>query len=450
MGALPTRAMTRADHAWLRMDRPENLMVIHLALVFSAYLSRGDVREKLQSRLTLHHQFTHRVEHHWLRAQWVPDAAFSVDRHLDELHLPPGSGATELKAWMSGEACKPLANDRPLWKATLVHEVGGRSALVMRVHHSLADGVSLMDLISRMTDVAPGAQYVRPALTSEREGLSVSVLLRRMSRVLADALRILFMRKDRSNKLKGSPGRKKSIAWSDALSLAATREIAHRHSATVNDVMLAVITGTLRRYLRAQGQADLAGPLRAAIPINLRPRGDMYLLGNQFGLVALELPVHLADPLQRLHTVRDAMTVLKHGFQGQLALALTRGADLLPLYLHQLLLGIFSRRGTAVVTNVIGPAEARSIAGVRIDEMMLCEPQGMTLGVGVSIISYNGSVRVGFLVDNKLMADCTAVAASIRDDFEELWRRLFAADHCGAGVYTGNVDSSVSVMPSAH
>ena len=114
-----------------------------------------------------------------------------------------------------------------------------------------------------------------------------------------------------------------------------------------------------------------------------------------------------------------------------------RGADLLPLYLHQLLLGIFSRRGTAVVTNVIGPAEARSIAGVRIDEMILCVPQGMTLGVGVSIISYNGSVRVGFLVDNKLMADCTAVAASIRDDFEELWRRLFAADHCGAGVYTG-------------
>jgi len=412
--------MSSVDYALWRAAGHGNL-VIPLLMVFSAELSRDAVRENLQTRLALYHQFTHRIERRWwLRAHWVPDPAFSIDKHLDELRFPAGSGAEELKTWMSGEVCKPLANDRPLWKATLVHGIDGRSALVMRVHHSLADGMSLMGLISHMTDITQGAPLMEPARVSQREALSIGVLLRRAPRVLADALQMVFMRKDRSTKLKGQLGRDKSLAWSDALSLAATREIAHRHSATVNDVMLAVIAGALHWYLRARDEAAVAGPLRAAIPMNIRPRGDSSILGNQFGLVGLELPIHLTDPLQRLRAVRDAMTALKGGLQGQLALALVRCAGLLPLHLQQLVLGIFLRRCTAVITNVIGPAEARTVAGVRIDELIGFVPQTMMVGVGVSILSYNDTVRIGFLVDNKLMPDCAAAAALIRDSFEQL------------------------------
>jgi diacylglycerol O-acyltransferase len=423
---MQARPMSSADHAWLRMDSPQNLVVIHLAFVFSGVLSLDGVRRKLLARLLDHHQFTHRVQRGWLRARWVRDDAFHIDRHLAELTLPAGSGSKELKAWMSGEACKPLATDRPLWLATLVQQVDGRSALVMRVHHSLADGVSLMDLISGMTDIADGAQFTEPAQASEREALTPAVLLRRAPSVLSDALTMLFMRRDKPSKLKGEPGRHKSVAWSDALSLATTHEIAHRHGATVNDVMLAVIAGTLRRHLHAQGRSKIAAPVRTVIPMNMRPPGDGHLLGNQFGLVGLELPVHEADPLQRLHTVRDGMTVLKRGFQGQLALALVRFAGLLPLALQRAVLGIFSRRCTVIVTNVIGPAEARSVDGVRMDELMLCVPQGMTVGVGVSIISYNDVVRIGFLVDNKLMPDCAAAASAVRGCFEQLRRAACA------------------------
>jgi WS/DGAT/MGAT family acyltransferase len=308
-----------------------------------------------------------------------------------------------------------------------VHGVDGGSALVMRVHHSLADGVSLMDLISGMTDIAEGAQFVEPARASQREALTPSVLLRRAPSVLSDAMTMLFMRRDKPSRLKGEPGRHKSVAWSDALPLAATRDIAHRHGATVNDVMLAVIAGALRRHLHAQGQAEIATPVRSVIPMNMRPPGRSHLLGNQFGLVGLELPVHEAQPLKRLLAVRDGMTALKRGFQGQLALALVRFAGLLPLALQRVVLGIFSRRCTVIVTNVIGPAEPRSVAGVRMDELMLCVPQGMTVGVGVSIISYDDTLRIGFLVDNKLMPDCSAAAASVRGCFEQLRRAASAA-----------------------
>jgi diacylglycerol O-acyltransferase / wax synthase len=416
------KTMSPADHAWLRMDSPENLVVIHLAFVFAGPMQLGAVRERLESRLLPFHQFTHRVQRGWLRAKWVPDEQFHIDCHVTEMHLPPGSGARELKTWMSGEACKPLDPSRPLWLATLVHGVDGRSALVMRVHHSLADGVSLMDLISGMTDIAEGAHYVAPARASQRPALTAGVVLRHAGRVAADAATMLFMRKDKPSRIKGTPGRHKSVAWSDALSLPATRDLAHRHGATVNDVMLAVIAGALRRHLHAQGDKDIAAPVRTVIPMNMRPPGESHLLGNQFGLVGLELPVHLADPLARLQAVRDGMTGLKRGFQGQLALALVRFAGVLPQFLQQAVLGIFSRRCSVIVTNVIGPAEARSVSGVRMDELMLCVPQGMTVGVGVSIISYNDQVRIGFLVDNQLMPDCTAAAAAVRTCFDQLAR----------------------------
>ncbi len=419
---MTTRTMSSPDHAWLRMDSPENLVVIHLAFVFEGELPLAAVRHKLQTRLLAHHQFTHRVQRGWLRSHWVADPLFSIERHLHEMRLPAGSGHKELKAWMSGEACKPLAADRPLWLATLVHGVDGRSALVMRVHHSLADGVSLMDLISGMTDIAPGERYVEPAHASQRLALTPGVVLRHAPQVLADAMTMIFMRRDKPSRIKGAPGRHKSVAWSEPMSLTATRELAHRHGATVNDVMLAVIAGALRRHLHTQGERHVAAPVRTVIPMNMRPPGESHLLGNRFGLVGLELPVHLADPLARLRAVRDGMTGLKRGFQGQLALALVGFAGLLPIALQRALLGLFSRRCSVIVTNVIGPAEPRCVAGVRMDELMLCVPQGMTVGVGVSIISYNDMLRIGFLVDNKLMPDCAAAAATVRGCFDQLSR----------------------------
>lgn len=415
-----TMPMSAADHAWLRMDTPQNLVVIHLALCFRAPLPLAAVVARLRVRLAQHAPFTHRVQRGWVRARWVPDPHFSVARHLQELQLPPGAGRAELRSWMSAQASLPLPNDRPLWQASLVHGVDGGSALVMRVHHSLADGVSLMALVGDLTDIAQGEVHVPPARAAERPELGLALLLRRAPRVLADAAHMLFMRRDKPSRLKGAPGVAKTVAWSEPLSLAMARDLGARHGATVNDVMLTVIADVLRRHLQARGVTGISAPVRTVIPLNMRPHSEAHLLGNRFGLVGLELPVHLDDPLQRLHAVLDGMTSLKRGLQGQLALTLVRLGGCLPARLQSVLLGIFSRRCTVIVTNVIGPAEARSIGGVRMDELMLCVPQGMSVGVGVSIVSYNGELRIGLLVDEQLMPDAATAAASVRGCFEQL------------------------------
>jgi diacylglycerol O-acyltransferase / wax synthase len=331
----------------------------------------------------------------------------------------PAQGRRNSEPGCRAKSSEPLAIDRPLWQATLVHNIGSRSALLMRVHHSLADGMSLMNLVSRMTDVAQDTHLVESARSRERRDLSVGMLLRRAPRVLADAWQIIFTQKDRTHQLRGTLGPDKSVAWSEALSLATTRDIARRHHATANDVMLAVVAAALRQYLCAQRRTMIARPMLAAIPMNTRSRGDSHQVGNRFGFAGLRLPVHLADPLQRLRAVRDGMGAVKRGFQGELTLALMRCASVLPPHVQRLALGSLLHRFTAVITNVIGPAEERTVGGVRIHSLIGFVPP-MAVGVGISILSYNDSVRICFLVDDKLMPNCLAAAASIRGCFGEL------------------------------
>jgi len=434
----PAVPMTLCDHAWLRMDEPQNLVVIHTTLIFETALTLADAALWLKQLFTPHHQFTHRIERSWLGARFVPDPAFSPTRHLQEAQLPPGSGVRELQALTTAHTAAPLPTDRALWQATLVQGVDGASALLLRIHHCLIDGRALMALLARKTALADGAAPQVPARVSVREDLSLGNLLRRAPRMLADAAHILFMRRDRATRLKGRPGLEKAMAWSAPLPLQQVRELAHRCQATVNDAMLAVISDALRGYLGAKGERPRA-LLRAVVPMDLRPRGEEHLLGNRFGLVGVDLPVHEADAQRRIERLRDQMTGLKLGTQSQLGLALLRLAGTLPRAVQQAIFGLFTGRCTAVITNVIGPAEARSVAGHRLRDLLVFVPQSITIGVGISIMSYADTVRVGFLADRGLMPDPELAASMVAACFERLNLALQspAAGAAGASALPG-------------
>ncbi|OYT86828.1 MAG: hypothetical protein CFE46_15480 [Burkholderiales bacterium PBB6] len=418
---LPRAPMLAADHAWLRMERPDNRVIIHLALVVDGPLQLSAVMACLSDRLLNYPAFTHKVVRCGWRSQWQADPQFRLEHHVRQCVVPGGLQRSALKAWMASQAHEALPADRPLWDATLVHNVDGEhSALVMRVHHALADGVSLMHLMRELTDVAPGTPRLAPARTAQRSPLSPATLRHQPWRVLADAWRLATLPADRPTLLKGQPGIHKSVAWSESLPLAQVHALAKTQGTTVNDVMLALIADVLRQDLRLRTKPRPSAPIRTVVPMNLRRHGEEDQLGNRFGLVGCDLPVHLSDPLDRLRAIHRDMQQLKHSWQGQLALALVQVAGCLPQRLQDALLGLWSRRCTVIVTNVIGPAEPRTFAGAPLDDLMLLVPQGMTVGVGVSIVSYAGQLRVGFLVDTKLMPDCSGAAAGIKPAFDRL------------------------------
>ena len=157
--------------------------------------------------------------------------------------------------------------------------------------------------------------------------------------------------------LRGPLGVSKRVAWAEPLDLEEVKAVGRACGCTVNDVLLAAATGALRDYMRERGD-DLDGmTLRATVPVNLRPLEHAAKLGNHFGLVFLDLPVGEANPIRRLEHVAECMNQIKTSRQAIVAFGLLAALGMAPTGVQSLALDLFSRKATAVATNVPGPQQ---------------------------------------------------------------------------------------------
>ena len=228
------------------------------------------------------------------------------------------------------------------------------------------------------------------------------------------------MAEDSPTRFKGTPGVAKRVAWAEPLSLPEVKTIGKALGASVNDVLLACVAGALRGYLLEKGDPVDGVMLRALVPVNLRPMEKAYRLGNQFGLVFLDLPIGIENPVERLYKVRANMRALKESYQPILALGLLAAMGAGPKILLEKLLAILARNATAVMTNVPVPQAPLFLAGGRIESLMFWVPQSGDIGMGVSIISYNDGVQFGVVTDRGLCPDPQKLMARFGAEFEKL------------------------------
>ena len=228
------------------------------------------------------------------------------------------------------------------------------------------------------------------------------------------------MAEDSPTRFKGKPGVEKRVAWAVPLALDEVKTIGRALGASVNDVLLACVAGALRDYLIERGDAADSVTIRALVPVNLRPIEKAYRLGNQFGLVFLDLPIGIENPIARLYGVRANMRALKDSYQPLLALGLLAAMGAGPEAVQDALLAALARNATAVMTNVPGPREPLWLAGAKIDGLMFWVPQSGDIGLGVSILSYGGTVRFGVVSDRGLCPDPERISARFVDEFEKL------------------------------
>ena len=166
---------------------------------------------------------------------------------------------------------------------------------------------------------------------------------------------------------------------------------------------------------------DVSGmTLRATVPVNLRPLEHAKKLGNHFGLVFLELPVGEDNPLRRLERVADCMNQLKQSRQAIVAYGLLAALGIAPPPLQELALEMFSRKASAVATNVPGPQQALYMAGCALRDLMFWVPQTGSIGLGLSILSYSGQVHFGLIADARLIPDPDAVIRRFGEEFDKL------------------------------
>jgi diacylglycerol O-acyltransferase len=227
---------------------------------------------------------------------------------------------------------------------------------------------------------------------------------------------------DPKTSFKGQLGVPKRVAWSEPLALPQVKEVGRALGGTVNDVLVAAATGALRRYQARQGELPRRLDVRAAMPVNLRPLGRMSQLGNHFGLVFLSLPLGIGDPLERLAEVRRRSAALRRSAEAPVVLLILRTIGRVPLALQRLVVSIFATKATLVMTNVPGPNRTLYLAGKAIRDLFFWVPQSGRVGLGISILSYNGAVRLGVGTDAGLVPDPEAIVAGFHAEFDELLR----------------------------
>ena len=440
------------------MDRPANLMMICGVLMFDRPLALARLRRVVDERFLVFRRFRQRATRTAAASYWRDDGDFDIAAHVVATKLRRPAGERELRALVSTLMATPLARERPMWQFTLVADYRGGSALIARIHHCYADGIALVRVMLSMTDATADGPPAMPFDAGERGARSADPLAellgplagvvtsaRTVGRILiekgrgvwndpaqavrlanrgtaltAEIANLALMDQDSTTRFKGRPGIEKRVAWTAALPLEDVKTVGRALGASVNDLLLACVAGALRDYLVEHGDAVDALTIRALVPVNLRAIEKAYKLGNQFGLVFLDLPIGIENPVERLYAVRENMRALKGSYQPLLALGLLAAMGAGPQLLQDTLLASLSRNATAVMTNVPGPQVPLWLAGARIDGLMFWVPQSGDIGLGVSILSYNGTVRFGVVADRGLCPDPERVSARFADEFEKL------------------------------
>jgi hypothetical protein len=180
------------------------------------------------------------------------------------------------------------------------------------------------------------------------------------------------------------------------------------------------VVGAIGQYLRAQGDSVAGKEIRAMVPVNLRPMAEAYKLGNQFGLAPVVLPIGLDNPVERVFEVRRRMNELKGSLQPLLAFGLLAVAGVVVKPVQDALLNLFSKKTTAVMTNVPGPREKLKFCGSTLEQTLFWVPQSGTVGLGVSILSYGGGVQFGVISDTTLCPDPQGIIDKFAPEFERL------------------------------
>lgn len=431
--------MASADTAWLHMDRPTNLMVVNCVFWFDRPLDWDDVARAFAERLVpAFPRFAQRaveppVTIGVLVPMWTDVDDFDVADHLVRCTLPAPGGDEQLHAYVSGQAGVPLDPGRPLWQAHLIDGysrdgAGTGCAILLRTHHAIADGTALVQALLTLVDTHGSGshpdQLPRPSAPASTPGGSLLSRGIGMVQQLADRNAMLrrlgFGQSDDPSPLRGQLSGRKQLTWSPPIPLEPVKEAGRRSGATVNDLALTAVTGALRRYLEKHGRA--VDRLTAVVPVNLRPLDQPMnpLRGNQFGLAFVPLPVSEPDVSRRLAAVHAAMGTVKATGEGVVTSGALSVMGHMPAAIEQKWLDLFAGRATAVVTNIAGPREEVSLAGVPLRGFTAWVPSTGPVGVGLSICSYAGELQLGVAVDEALVPDSDMLLAALDDEVAEL------------------------------
>jgi diacylglycerol O-acyltransferase len=453
--------LTGLDASFLHLEDDSAHMHVAAVMTFDGSPPHHDeVVEGIRSRLDLVPRYRQKLAFVPLgqgRPRWVDDPHFNLRYHVRHTALPEPGTEDQLKRLAGRVFSQRLDRDKPLWEMWVVEGLDGgeRFAVLSKTHHALVDGVSGIDIMSILFDTKPepgapppaGDKRWLPAPTPSQVQLLGEALVERLT-VPAEMVRGARALVRGPRRIAGAAlgslagvgsvvraglipapktpyneriGPHRRFTWV-RMQLADVKAIKNALGGTVNDVMLATVTGALGRHLRRRG-VDVDGmELKAMVPVSVRPDEARGALGNQVAAMMAPLPVGIEDPAERLERISDAMGHLKSGGQAVGAQVLTELTGFAPPNIMSQASRLIARQRmfNLVVTNVPGPQVPLYLMGRQLEGLFPMVPLAPNQALGIAIMSYNGTINFGLVGDYDLMPDLEELAGDLQAALREL------------------------------
>ncbi len=389
------------------------------------------------------------------RPIWVDDPHLNLNYHVRHTSLPAPGSEDQLKKLASRIFAQQLDRSKPLWELWLVEGLeGGRFAIVGKTHHCLVDGVSGVDITTVLFDVekdqvspsSPAEPWVPEPEPTDSQVLAEALVERAISpgEIVRSARRVLRAPRRVLHNVTEALAAAGSFAWAGIHApdtpfnaeigphrrfawvhapLAGFKQVKDELGGTVNDVVLAAVTGALRRHMRVRGHPTDGVEIKAMVPVSVRTAEQKGALGNQVSAMMAPLPVWCGDPVRRLRLITQAMGDLKDSKQAMGASLMTRMADFAPPTITGQAARLQARQRffNLVVTNVPGPQFPLYLMGRRMERIFPMVPLAKNQAVCVGIFSYDGQVNFGLIGDYDSMSELDDLAEDLEASIEELF-----------------------------
>jgi diacylglycerol O-acyltransferase / wax synthase len=449
--------LTAVDASFLAQERQSSHMHVGALLIFEgpppAY---EELRDQIESRLHLVPRYRQKLAFPPLetgRPLWVDDPSFNLEYHARVTALPKPGGEDQLMALAGRIFSQRLDRSKPLWETWLVHGLdANRFALISKTHHSLVDGVAGVDLATVLFDVDPVPRKVEPEpwtphpepSTADLIAEGVKSAARTPFGLAGQALSAARHPRRAVETLRESAEGLGEVVWAGLNPAPATplnvpigphrrvlrtradladfKLVKNTFGGTVNDVVLAVVAGGLRSWLRSRGVRTEGLELRALVPMSIRGEGEEGDLGNRIAAMRGPLPVYVDDPVERLRIVSESMAGVKESKQALGAEVISGLTGFAPptLLAQASRLNFSTRLFNLIVTNVPGPQFPLYLLGRELQDLVPVAFLPEDHAVAIAIISYNGDVDFGLLADYDAMSDVDFLAQAISESLQEM------------------------------
>ncbi len=398
------------------------------------------------------------------RPFWIDDPNFNLAYHVRHSALPSPGSEEQLRNIAGRLFSQALDRSKPLWEMWLVQGLErNRFALINKTHHALVDGVSGVDIATVLFDIKPVPEPNEPSApwipspspsSAELAAQGINELVESPFKLTRRALHVArhprttvkraveaveaigevawnFTNPAPEVPLNVDIGPHRRFCWTRA-QLDDFKQIKNVFGGTVNDVVLTVVSGALRRWLQGRGIRTEGVELRALVPVSIRAEDEHGALGNRIAAMRGPLPVYVEDPVERLGVCRMAMDDLKDSKQALGAEVISRFNDFAPptLLAQAARINFSTRLFNLIVTNVPGPQIPLYVLGRELQDVFPVAFLPDHHALAIAIMSYNGGINFGLLADYDSMEDVEEIASALDDSLAEL---LAAAKSAGDG-----------------